>query len=328
MSFSDLVIPTHNMTASETVTFLSAKLAHLHIPFEDIVSATDNFAGDNCIDRGSIADVYKGKLLRSEHWIHVAIRRFLPSSGLLEIEFLRETATLSRLNHKNTLSIFGYCNENGEMMIVFEYQDNGSLDKYLSHPNLLTWSQRLKIFLGVARALRCIHNEIKRSLCHGFHLDIKPSKILLDKDWEAKLFCFGFYIGHDVVFSSTSSYTDPTVPRNWWTHMSNVYSFGVILFEVLCGGKAEMGGGDESLVPMAVCLYEDGKLDDIIHPDLRKQMYAESLSIFSEIAYDCVKKRFSIDRIVETLQTALELPLKHENLVREYSGLYLICIYS
>ncbi|XP_071733588.1 uncharacterized protein [Rutidosis leptorrhynchoides] len=315
MSSSDTLAALLDIESHDVVAILRPKLANLHVPLNEMLSATNNFADDNLIKRGRIADVYKGKL-RSKELNDVFIRRFRTSSGLPHFEFLRVVATLSRLHHTNILSFVGFCDDNDEMMMVFNYEIHGSLDQYLSDSNL-KWSHRLKICLGAARALRYIHKDIESCLRHGYHHDIKSTKILFDIDWEAKLFCFGFQIAYDVVFRSTSSYTDPSGER-WWSHMSDVYSFGVILFEVLCGRKAMFVDG-KSLVPMATHLYKKGKLVDMINHGLRKQMHPLSLSIFSELAYECVNKRSTMDLIVERLQEALDLHSLHERLVNHMS---------
>ncbi|XP_071726792.1 probable receptor-like protein kinase At2g23200 [Rutidosis leptorrhynchoides] len=275
-----------NMKSDDQMMNLRKKVVKLHIKFDDIVSATNNFADDNLIKRGSIGDVHKGKLRSNEH-SDVVIRRFRPSSGIRYFEFLKEMATLSCLNHTNILSFVGFCDDNLEMMLVFKYEDNGSLDRYLSDPNL-TWSQKWKICVGAANALRYIHKVIERHLYHGFSQDIKSTKILLNKDWEAKLFCFGFHIGsnnkkNDIIHIEINNDVAIRSP----SHVS--YSFGVILFEVLFERKAHMGD-DESLVSVATRLYEEGKLEDMINPDLRKQMHRLSLPLFSQLAYGCVKK--------------------------------------
>ncbi|KAF5812811.1 putative protein kinase RLK-Pelle-CrRLK1L-1 family [Helianthus annuus] len=299
---------------------LETDLAPLRIPFEDILLATNDFAEENRLDEGGIADVYKGLLLRSEVWMDVVIRRFCrPCPGLGKIHFLREIHTLYHLKHRNIVSIVGFCDENDEMMIIMEHAVNGSLEKHLSDPTTLTWSQRLHICVGAALALRYIHTNINH---FGSHHDIKSSKILLDKDWEAKVFCFGFHVSHRVVFHYTSTYTDPDYIKTGTTgkKKSNVYSLGVILLEVLCGSKATMEVVNQYASQMEEIHYEEGKLDDIIDLNLRKQMCTHSLSIFSETAYKCVKeqpyKRPDINQVVESLKEALELQLKHENLVR------------
>nr|XP_043627990.1 probable receptor-like serine/threonine-protein kinase At4g34500 [Erigeron canadensis] len=316
---------------SDNVAFLSSKLAPLRIAIDDIVSATDNFSKKNFIKRGHFTDIYKGKLLlrSKEDWIDVVIRRYLPSFRLLQNEFLREIQKHSDLiNHTNTLPIVGFCDENGEKIMVFEYQQNGSLEKYITDPTALTWSQKLKICLGAASFLRHVHENIESGLQqnNGFDHEIKSSKILLDKDWEARVFCFGFDIRHYVtrinLSFSRSSYTDPEYNGS---HMSDVYAFGVILFEVICGKKAaevnnkDGGSGYDSFVRMVKKHYEDRRtLNDIINPDLRKQKNRFSLPIVSEIAYNCVQegsKRPSMNRIVEGLEQALYISLKEEKLM-------------
>nr|XP_043627996.1 L-type lectin-domain containing receptor kinase SIT1-like [Erigeron canadensis] len=318
--------------------FLSSKLDPIRISYDDLVSATNFFADDNLMNRGTYSDVYKGNLLRSEERIDVVIRRYYSSLTLRRIEFLKEIQEHSDLKHRNALSIVGFCDEYDEHMMVFDYQQNESLEKYISDPTALTWSQRLKICLGAASFLRYIHEDMKINSNHGYDHEIKSSKILLDRDWEAKVICFGFHIEYMSRYSySKSSYTDPEnnrslgagsqpdtghyrISKSRSSYMSDVYSFGVILFEVLCGKKAEVKdrGAYDSFARMVKQEYEEGSLDYIINPVLRKQMHPISLSIVSQIAYDCLQqtnRRPSMNRIVEGLQQALELSLKKENLI-------------
>ncbi|XP_071726782.1 receptor-like protein kinase HERK 1 [Rutidosis leptorrhynchoides] len=303
------------MKSDDQTLILRKKVVKLHITFDDIVSATNNFADDNLIKRGSIADVHKGKL-RSNEQSDVFIRRFRPSSGLRYLKFLKEVATLSHLNHRNILSFVGFCDDNLEMMLIFKYEDNGSLDRYLGDPNL-TWSQKLKICVGVANALRYIHKVTERYLYHGFSQYIKSTKILLDKHWEAKLCCFGFHINNDNNndIIHIEDYINNGVALRSPSQVSYVYSFGIVLFEVICGRKEPIGD-DKSLVSVATRLYEEGKLDDMINSDLRKQMHPLSLPIFSQLAYDCVKKRPRMVLIMGRLKDASDLISTHERLVR------------
>ncbi|PWA34556.1 protein kinase-like domain, Phloem protein 2-like protein [Artemisia annua] len=324
------------------------KLAHLKIPLEDIRSATDNFADANLIREGGFGRIYKGKLTRSGKTVDIVARKFFAKRWGGSKEFWMEILMLSSLKHKNLVSIVGFCDENDGMIIINNRMAMGSLDKYLSDPTF-TWTQRLQVCLGVARGLSHIHYDKQRN-SSVIHSNLKSSKILLDEKWEAKI--SGFELAktnpvarrHDLVLvydiSGTYAYVDPAyVKSGGVTHKSDVYSLGVILFEVMCGRKAFTDWNEEDhnpqymttmldlkklQVPKEVLLsqlvkshYEARNLDDIIHPGLRVQMESQSLKIFSEAAYYCLKEqrtqRPSIDRIIVALDKALEHQLKREN---------------
>ncbi|GKA60214.1 receptor-like protein kinase HERK 1 [Tanacetum coccineum] len=181
---------------------------------------------------------------------------------------------LSRYRHKNLVSLVGFCDEDEEKIIVYEYEFNGSLEKHLSS-NTLTWVQRLKICIGVARRLEYLHNPLGTQQ-KVLHRDMKSANILLDHFWEAKISDFGLskigpanleftFLVSNVV--GTLGYCDPLYAETGiLTKESDVYSFGVVLYEIFCG---------------RICI---GKHDD------EQRMDRNSLKTFSSIAYKCVQR--------------------------------------
>ncbi|XP_076916899.1 uncharacterized protein LOC143576758 [Bidens hawaiensis] len=271
---------------------LDIKLASLRIPLEDIVTATKHFAEENLLKHGKTADVYKGVLLlRSKVSINVVIQKF---GHLCEYrsdarKFYDEIKIISGVKHRNIVSFIGFCDDKDERMIVMEHAANGSLDLHLSDPTFLTWLQRLQICFGVALALRYCNNDNNTR-----RYNMKGFKVLTDKDWDAKLRI-------SLAFNSYEK-TNP------------VYAFGVTLLEVLYGRKTTVKDVDHYLAKMVKNHYE--RLDDIIDPCLRQQMHPQSLPIFSEIAYDCLKEQPVKQRtyILKRLKEAFEIQWKHENL--------------
>ncbi|MFS7917200.1 putative protein kinase RLK-Pelle-SD-2b family [Helianthus anomalus] len=256
-------------------------LAQLRIPLIALVDATNNFAEENLLKRGEKADVFKGVLTLFDAHINVVKLKY---SGHL-FNFYEDIKRI-RSWHRNVVSFVGFCDEKDERLIVFEHVANGSLDKYLSDPIFLTWSQRLHICFGAALGLS---NTLG---------SLKSFKILLDKDWEAKvLFCI----------ESESKNSD-------------LYCLGVILLEVLYGRNSTIEDVNRYIAEMSEKQYHDeGELlDDVIPPNLRTQMHAESLSIFSEIVYNCLKEQSDqqsismFDQILKRLEQAIEIQEKHE----------------
>ncbi|KAJ0736272.1 putative protein kinase RLK-Pelle-CrRLK1L-1 family [Helianthus annuus] len=304
------------------------QFAHLQIPLEDVAKATDNFHHDNIIEHGGVGIAYKGQLLWSGRLMEITARRFDCKHGDGNLEFLAEIAALSDLKHKNLVSIIGFCDEIDEKIIVTTYEANGSLGQYLNSLNL-TWKQRLRICLGVARALSYLHYDKGRDYAI-LHCNINSNTILLDDNWETKLSGFEFSIKQSVndkdqvcpcEHTGTLGCVDPAIEKTGGvTHKSDIYSFGVVLFETLCGRKALIQNeADRSLAQMAKYGYENGTLHDIIHPHLLNQILSpQSLLIYSKVAYSCLKEdradRPNMHYIMAKLEKALELQLRGENI--------------
>ncbi|MFS7990832.1 putative protein kinase RLK-Pelle-CrRLK1L-1 family [Helianthus anomalus] len=306
-----------------------AKFAHLQIPLEDVVKATDNFHHDNIIGRGGLGRVYKGQLQRSGELIKISALRLDRKHGGGVVEFWTEVSMLSDLKHTNIVSFIGFCNEKGEKIIITRHTAKGSLQWHLSKQNL-TWMQRLKICVGVARALSYLHYDERRG--YGvIHRNTNSSTILLDVNLEAKLSGFKVSIKQSLNHMDRVSlsepigkigYVDPEFEKTKGaTHKSDIYSFGVVLFEILCGREAYINNDPNRLLaPLVRYHYENETLHDIIHPDLLTQMSPQSLLKYSKVAYSCLKderaQRPNANDIVEELEKALELQLRYENLVR------------
>ncbi|KAJ0872011.1 putative protein kinase RLK-Pelle-CrRLK1L-1 family [Helianthus annuus] len=308
-----------------------AKFAHLQIPLEDVVKATDNFHHDNIVGRGGLGHVYKGQLQRSGELITISALRLDRKHGGEVVEFWTEVSMLSDLKHPNIVSIVGFCDEKDEKIIVTMYEaKNGSLKEHLNSANL-TWMQRLKICVGVARALSYLHYDEGRS--YGvIHLNINSSTILLDENWEPKLSGFKVSIKQSlnrmdqVVLSEpigTIGYLDPEIGKTKGvTCKSDIYAFGVVLFEILCGRRAYIKNDANRLLARLVMQhYEKETLPNIIHPDLKNQMSRYQISLsslrkYSKTAYSCLKEerahRPHMLNVVGELEKALEKTLKFQ----------------
>ncbi|XP_071739349.1 uncharacterized protein [Rutidosis leptorrhynchoides] len=293
------------------------------IGLQEIVSATRNFSDENFIQKDELGMYYNGKMWLSGKLTDIIARRVGYTYEQIA-GFWTEIYMLDSLKHKNIVSIAGFCDENGEKIIIYERTVHGHLDRHLTDATKLTWIQRLKICLGVAQALDYVHYDV-------IHCDINSSKILLDENWEPKIFGFEhstkFPGGwrHRLLSShhfDTSNYRDPTcIDATTVTPRYDVYSFGVMLFEVLCGRKSFLikdGGVHQSLLELAKRCLADEKLDEIIDKGLRDQMELQSLKIFSEIAYRCLEeqmRRPTMDQVVKKLEEAIEHQWKQENMV-------------
>ncbi|GKE17860.1 kinase-like domain, phloem protein 2-like protein [Tanacetum coccineum] len=313
-------------------------LAHLKIPLRSILSATNNFDDKHVIGNRGYEMGYKGQLSWSDELIEITARKYNKNTDEM---FWTEVSMLSSLKHPNLVSLLGFCYENGEKIIITRREMNGSLSNYLSDATLLTWVQRLKISVGIAHALSYIHYDEPRDFS-VIHRDISSSTVLLNDNLEPKLSFFEKSMKieasqrhHSFQTSkvwSSDGYTDPAYEKTKSVnHKTDIYSFGIVLLELLCGRKSIIADDtNKYLAPAAILHYKEKKLDEIIDWYLWKQMDSQSFNVFVDIAYDCLNEkesqRPSIDEIATRLEKVLELQLEHEDEVKQFFLFYLSTI--
>ncbi|KAF5774478.1 putative protein kinase RLK-Pelle-CrRLK1L-1 family [Helianthus annuus] len=289
----------------------------------ELSSATDNFDEKYCIGHGGCGKVYKGMISNGPTDIY-AIKRLHFMSDQGEPEFWAEVEMLSRLRHCNLVSLIGYCNEGKDMALVYEYMHNGTLSDHLHKKGThLTWSQRLKICIGAARGLDYLH--IGTGTRHGvIHRDVKTTNILLNENYVAKIADFGLakigptnqthtYVSTKV--KGTFGYMDPNYfYTGRLTRKSDVYAFGVVLLEVLCGRPALDKSLDEGLAVWAQDLIKQGKVTQIIDSRLKNHISKSSLKEFSRIVVRCLlshpDQRPTMSEVVGSLNMALSFQEK------------------
>ncbi|MFS7989364.1 putative protein kinase RLK-Pelle-CrRLK1L-1 family [Helianthus anomalus] len=200
------------------------------------------------------------------------------------------------------------------------YASKGSLDKYLNDPSL-TWVKRLNICIDVARALDFLHEGVGKKAT-VIHRDIKTANILLDHDWKAKLTDFGLSLISPLIQEtdyvvdnacSTIGYWDPLYKNSGFlTIESDIYSFGVVLFEILCGKSTFAIQKHEGhyLPKFIKSIFEEGKHDEVVFEQIREQIMPKSLTTFQKIAYQCLhlerEKRPTTKEVLTQLKKALE----------------------
>ncbi|KAE8690123.1 Receptor-like protein kinase ANXUR2 [Hibiscus syriacus] len=291
-----------------------------HFSLDEMKAATNNFHDDLVVGKGGFGKVYKGFMDAGERI--VAIKRLNPESRQGVREFVTEIEMLTQLRHVHLVSLIGYCNENGEMILVYDFMRNGTLSDHLYGTSFatdpLTWKQRLEICKGAASGLNYLHTEVKHAIIHR---DVKTSNILLDDKFTAKVSDFGLSKTDPKVetlitgIKGTRGYLDPEYARgHTLTQKSDVYAFGVVLFEVLCARKAldtKLAGDKMNLAHWAKNCIEDGTLYRVIDPNLIGKIAPECFKVFVEIAESCIAEgginRPTMKDVMEKLGFAIEL---------------------
>ncbi|XVE51496.1 hypothetical protein DITRI_Ditri02bG0046500 [Diplodiscus trichospermus] len=221
--------------------------------YRELSLATSKFS--KRLGGGGFGTVYKGML---KDGTLVAVKR-LENTGQGIEEFLAEVDTIGNIHHINLVKLIGFCVEKSQRILVYEYMSRGSLDKWIFHENssiCLVWKTRKKIVLDIAKGLAYLHGDCRQRIAH---LDVKPQNILLDDNFNAKISDFGLskLINRDqseVVtrIRGTLGYLAPEWQHSRITVKADIYSFGIVLLEVVTGRKIL----DYSQPDSEVCLLD------------------------------------------------------------------------
>ncbi|XP_073220364.1 proline-rich receptor-like protein kinase PERK15 [Cicer arietinum] len=268
--------------------------------YEKIVEITNGFSSENVIGEGGFGRVYKASMPDGKVG---AVKLLKAGSGQGEREFRAEVDIISRVHHRHLVSLLGYCISEQQRVLIYEFVPNGNLDQHLheSEWSVLDWPKRMKIAIGAARGLAYLHEGCNPRIIHR---DIKSANILLDNAYEAQVADFGLARLTDDANTHVSTrvmgtfgYMAPEYATSGkLTDRSDVFSFGVVLLELITGRKPvdpTQPVGDESLVewarPLLLRAIETGDFSDLVDPRLQKQYVESEMLKMIEAAAACVR---------------------------------------
>ncbi|KAL9235500.1 hypothetical protein vseg_010253 [Gypsophila vaccaria] len=327
LSISDLSNPGSEISMNDISSSLLGSYLHA-FTLDELKAITSNFAyTSNFIGEGGFGAVYKGFIddkfrpgLKAQT---VAIKVLDLDGPQGHKEWLAEVIYLGQLRHPNLVKLIGYCCENEQRVLVYEYMSRGNLDNQLfrKHSVALPWLKRIKIAIGAAKGLAFLHEESKSVIFRDF----KAANILLDADFKAKLSDFGFardgpegdntHVTEENIMGTKGYVAPEYVMTGHLTIMSDVYSFGVVLLELLTGKRSidkNRPRREQRLVEWIRPMLKDPrKIDIIMDPRLQGQYSAHGARMAAMLAYRCLshqpKTRPTMRVAVKTLESIMEM---------------------
>ncbi|KAK1389267.1 hypothetical protein POM88_017445 [Heracleum sosnowskyi] len=281
--------------------------------YKELQTACGNFGAVNKIGMGGFGSVYKGKL---KDGTLVAVKVLSEESTQGIQEFLTEITTISAIEHENLVKLYGCCVEGIHRILVYGFLENNSIAQTLlglNHRNIqFSWNIRREICIGVARGLAYLHEEIQP---HIVHRDIKASNILLDENLTAKISDFGLAklfppnMSHiSTRVAGTLGYLAPEYAlRRQLTRKADIYSFGVLLLEIVCGrcNKSEQSlttTEEDSLLEKAWDLYNRGELVELIDASLEREDIIKDEAVkYITICFVCTQEMPKLRPLMSTV---------------------------
>ncbi|XP_030942242.1 putative receptor-like protein kinase At4g00960 isoform X2 [Quercus lobata] len=275
----------------------------LQFDFSTIRAATNNFSDATKLGKGGFGIVYMGKLSNGQQ---IAVKRLSRNSQQGDLEFKNEVLLVAKLQHRNLVRLLGFCLEGNERLLIYEFVPNRSLDYYIFDPmkcENINWEIRFKIIRGIARGLLYLHEDSRLRIIHR---DLKASNILLDAEMNPKISDFGMarIFELDQTEGSTNrivgtyGYMAPEYAMlGQFSTKSDVFSFGVLILEVLSGQKITHfhdGENPEYLLSYAWKNWREETTSNLIDPTLRDSPITEMMRCI-KIGLLCVQEN-AIDR--------------------------------
>ncbi|XP_018673598.2 L-type lectin-domain containing receptor kinase SIT2 [Musa acuminata AAA Group] len=288
--------------------------------YKDLFKAAKGFRDTELLGRGGFGRVYKGVLRSSRS--EVAIKRVSHGSRQGMREFIAEIVSLGRLRHRNLVQLLGYCRRQGELLLVYDYMPNGSLEKFLHDQAMptLDWATRFRIIKGVASGLLYLHEDWEQVVIHR---DIKASNVLLDNELIGRLGDFGLARLYDhgtdpqtTHVVGTMGYLAPELARTGKaTTITDVFAFGVFLLEVACGRTPVDPTADEEKLILSDWVlknWQKGSILETTDPRLEEEYDVEEVELVLQLGLLCSHplptERPSMRQVVRYLEGHAPLP--------------------
>ncbi|XP_038893794.1 putative receptor-like protein kinase At4g00960 [Benincasa hispida] len=257
-------------------------MGFVQFDFDTIRMATDGFSDENKVGEGGFGAVYKGKLPNGRI---VAVKRLSQASNQGDVEFKNELLLVSKLHHRNLVKLLGFSFKENEKFLIYEFLHNGSLQNFIFDPpkrQSLEWATRYKIIGGIARGLVYLHEDSRIKIIHR---NLKASNILLDNEMNAKISDFGIarLFASEQTRDDTCTIIGPSgymapeyVRHGHLSSKSDVFSFGVLLLEIVTGQKnnlirSNIENIEDSLISYAWRNWREGTPLNIVDPSIEIQ---------------------------------------------------------
>ncbi|CAJ2678223.1 unnamed protein product [Trifolium pratense] len=295
------------------------------ISYQELLDATNNFEETLKLGEGGFGGVYKGYFKDTNSV--AAIKRISANSRQGIKQYSAEVKIISQLRHRNLVKLNGWCHKKNELILIYEYMPNGSLDFHLFHGgSILSWHLRYNIALGLASALFYLQEELEKCVIHR---DIKSSNIMLDSNFNTKLGDFGLarLMDHEkesetTIVAGTRGYVAPEYMDTGKARKeSDIFSFGVVLLEIACGKKAihhQELKGEVSLVEWVWELYGLKNVIAAADPKLYGQFNAKEMECLLVVGLWCANpnntSRPSIKKVIKVLNFESPLPILPQNM--------------
>ncbi|XP_076906613.1 G-type lectin S-receptor-like serine/threonine-protein kinase SD2-5 [Bidens hawaiensis] len=284
--------------------------------YEELRIATNDFRKK--LGEGGFGSVFEGTLADGAK---IAVK-CLEELSHIKKSFLAEVQSIGSIHHVNLVRLHGFCTWKSQRFLVYDFMSNGSLDKWIYHrvrDHVLGWECRKKIILDIAKGLVYLHEDCRQKIVH---LDIKPQNILLDKDLNAKVSDFGLSKLIDKTQTevmTTIKGTPGYIAPEWWssiiTEKVDVYSFGIILLEILCGRKNfDRSLPEESwhLLSVFQKCWEQGMLLDMVdehseNMQINGTEVVEMMKMTSWCLQNDYTRRPSMSSVVKVLEVGMSV---------------------
>ncbi|KAI9193949.1 hypothetical protein LWI28_001651 [Acer negundo] len=292
--------------------------------YGEVARSTNNFSEEGKLGEGGFGGVYKGFLYDLN--LDVAVKRVSRSSKQGKKEYIAEVKIIGRLRHKNLVQLIGWCHEKGELLLIYDFMPNGSLDFHLfGGENVLSWNVRYNIALGLASALLYLHEEWEQGVVHR---DIKSSNVMLDSNFNAKLGDFGLARLMDnelglktTGLAGTFGYMAPEyISIGKASKGSDVYSFGVVALEIACGRRSVEPRNVESQISLVTWVWEaygNGRLVDVADEKLSKDFDLSELECLMMVGLWCAHPDHNLRPFMRQALQVLNFELALPNLPQQ-----------